>query len=184
MKPERSDRLLPVAAIHHEGQADLDTPLAAFAQAQRAKGRLVLGLVMQARNQDEACLADMVLIDIDNGEPYKVSQSLGSQSNACRADPHGFALASRVLRDAKERKPDLVICNRFGGLEATGGGFSAELLALLADGVPVLTVVATRHLAAWQKFVGESQLLGADPGGWAQWFDAVMAPDPTETKQV
>ena len=50
----------------------------------------------------------------------------------------------------------------------------AELLALLERGVPVLTVVASRHFNAWQRFVGEAPLLPADPAVWAAWIDAVM----------
>ena len=47
--------------------------------------------------------------------------------------------ATVVLRRALADKPDLVVLNRFGRLEAEGGGMSAELLDLMADGVPVLT---------------------------------------------
>jgi hypothetical protein len=115
----------------------------------------------------------MVLTDIDSGEEYLVSQALGSGSSACSADPRGFARASRVLRDALLRQPDLVVCNRFGSLEAEGGGFAAELLDLLVQGIPVLTVVSTRHLGAWRQFIGEAPLLSADPAAWSGWFDAV-----------
>ena len=105
---------------------------------------------------------------------YLVSQSLGSDATSCRADPQGFAQASAVFRDALERAPDLVVCNRFGALEAEGGGFAAELLALLERGIPVLTVVAPRHADAWQRFVGDATALTSDPGTWAAWLDGVM----------
>jgi hypothetical protein len=116
----------------------------------------------------------MVLTDIDTGEEYLVSQALGSESASCSADPQGFARASRVLRDALDRSPDLVVCNRFGSLEATNGGFVAELLALLERGIPVLTVVAPAHVDAWERFVGEAPLLPIDPVAWAAWLDAVV----------
>jgi nucleoside-triphosphatase THEP1 len=166
---------LDVAAIHHDGTTDVDRALADFAGRQRLAGRQVLGLLMSHRDDEAGCRAAMVLTDIDTGEEYLVSQSLGSGSSACRADPQGFARASRVLHDALERRPDLVISNRFGSLEAASGGFAAELLALLAERVPVLTVVATRHLDAWREFVGEASLLPSDPVAWAAWFDAVLA---------
>ena len=101
-------------------------------------------------------------------------EGVGAESAACSADPQGFARASRLLHDALEREPDLVVCNRFGALEAENGGFVAELLALLERGVPVLTVVAPRHFGAWQRFIGEAPLLPADPAAWAAWFDAVL----------
>jgi nucleoside-triphosphatase THEP1 len=168
-------RELPAAAIAQDGRHDIDAMLQAFVAQQRQAGRLVLGLLMAPRDPDTGCRAQMVLTDIDTGEDYVVSQPLGAGSNACSADPQGFARASRVLRDALERRPDLVVCNRFGSLEAENGGFVAELLALLEHGVPVLTVVAPRHVEAWQRFIGEPALLPVDPQGWAAWLDAVLA---------
>ena len=164
-----------VAAIHNDGLTDIDAALAQFVQSQRRAGRRVLGLLMKLRAHGADCHASMVLTDIDTGDEYPVSQALGAGSNACSADPQGFALASRVLRDALGRRPDLVVCNRFGVLEAEGGGFAAELLDLLAQGVPVLTVVSSRHLPAWRHFIGDAPLLEPEPAAWASWFDAVLA---------
>jgi hypothetical protein len=65
------------------------------------------------------------------------------------------------------------VCNRFGSLEAENGGFVAELLALMERGIPVLTVVAPRHLEAWQRFVGVAPLLPPEPQAWGAWFDSV-----------
>jgi len=168
------DECPAVAAIHHDGSRDVDAALAEFARRQRRAGRQVLGLLMQQREAAAGCQSAMVLTDIDNGDDYLVSQPLGPASNACRADPQGFARASRVLRDALARRPDLVISNRFGALEAGNGGFAAELLALLAEGIPVLTAVAPRRLAAWRHFVGDAPLLPNDPAAWAAWFDGVQ----------
>lgn len=165
---------LPVAAIAHDGRQDIDALLQAFVERQRRAGRLVLGLLMTPRDADTGCRAQMVLSDIDSGEQFLVSQPLGAGSDACSADPQGFARASRVLRDALERRPDLVVCNRFGSLEAENGGFVAELLALLEHGVPVLTVVAPRHVEAWHRFIGEPALLPAEPSRWDDWLDAVL----------
>lgn len=164
-----------VAAIHHDGSSPIDAALADFARQQRQAGHQVLGLLMSHRDADSGCQASMVLIDIDTGEEYLVSQPLGSGSQGCSADPQGFARASRVLHEALARQPDLVICNRFGSLEAENGGFAAELLALMAAGIPVLTAVSTRHLPAWHRFVGEAPLLTNDPAAWAAWFDATHA---------
>lgn len=168
------DEQVTVAAIGHDGRIDIDDLLLVFADQQRRAGRKVLGLVMKHRDRGEGCKAAMVLTDIDTGEEYLVSQALGSDSASCSADPQGFARASRVLRDALDRSPDLVVCNRFGSLEATNGGFVAELLALLERGIPVLTVVAPAHVDAWQRFIGEAPLLPADPVAWAAWLDAVL----------
>lgn len=172
-----ADRPVPVAAIRHEGRCDVDALLRKFVDRQLQDGRKVLGLLMAPRDAMAGCRTEMVLTDIDSGDEYLVSQPLGPGSAACSADPQGFARASRVLRDAVARQPDLVVCNRFGALEAENGGFVAELLALLEHGVPVLTVVAPRYADAWHRFVGKAPLLPADPDAWAAWLDSVLQPD-------
>ncbi len=99
---------------------------------------------------------------------------MGAGSSACCADPPGFAQASRVLREAVARAPDLVLCNRLGALEAENRGFVGELLALLGQGTAVLTVVAPCHLQAWQRFAGDAAVLSEHPHDWAAWLDAVV----------
>jgi len=67
--------------------------------------------------------------------------------------------------------------NRFGGLEASGGGFSAELLQLMLADIPLLTAVAARHVDAWQTFTGGSVLLPPRLDAVQAWLDqAVVAP--------
>ncbi|MDP1902491.1 MAG: DUF2478 domain-containing protein [Rubrivivax sp.] len=169
----RPDAATPVAAILHDGRSDVDALLRRFAEGQREAGRKVSGLLMTHRERGPGCQDDLVLTDIETGDEYLVSQRLGQDSKACKADPQGFARASRVLRDALERQPDLVVCNRFGALEAENGGFVAELLALLERGIPVLTVVTPRYLQAWQRFVGEGSLLPVDLEACAAWLEGV-----------
>ena len=164
------------AAIDPAGRADIDAQLFDFVERHRARGRRVLGLLMAPRDAADGCRAQMWLTDVDNGDTYLVSQALGAGSNGCAADPQGFARASHVLRDALHRRPDLVVCDRFGSLEAENGGFVEELGALLSAGIPVLTVVATKHQAAWQRFIGEAPRLPAEPAAWDDWLDGVLAP--------
>lgn len=168
---------IPVAAIHDDGGVDADALLASFVSAQQCAGRRVGGLVMRYRGARDDCACDMVLVDVSTGDEYLASQSLGSGSTSCRVDPQAFAHASRVLRSIGEPAPDLVVCNRFGNLERQRQGFASEMLALMARGVPLLTVVSTRHLEAWAEFTGGATVLRADVAAVAAWFDGVMTAD-------
>lgn len=172
-----ADDALPAAAVVADGQADLDALLASVTAGLRAAGRQVRGLLMTypegelGRND---CSARMVLVDLHRGESFQVSQPLGSDSRACRADPQGFARASQVLRDALAEAPDLVVVNRFGSLEAEGGGFRAELLALMSQGVPLLTAVKPAHLPAWRAFTGGAAELPPDAAAVQRWLQGVL----------
>lgn len=158
------------AAILDDGTQDVDALLSRIAQSEQRAGRRVRGLLMTHPEGRAGCASPMVLVDLATQEEFLVSQPLGSGSSACRADVQGFARASRVMREALSAAPDLVVSNRFGGLEAEGGGFAAELLELMAHGVPVLTVVATRHADAWLRFTGAAAVLPAEEAAVADWL--------------
>jgi nucleoside-triphosphatase THEP1 len=162
------------AAILDDGSGDSDTRLMTFAIKQQQAGLRVRGLYMRRCAGASGCKADMVLVDIATQDEYLVSQPLGQGSSACRADTQGFASASQVLRDALVHAPDLVICNRFGGLESEGGGFAAELLDIMASGMPLLTMVSPARLDAWLRFSGQATVLTATPANWQIWLDATL----------
>ncbi len=163
------------AAIVDDDRGDVDALLVDLAAELQRSGRRVQGLVMTHRGGGRGCAAGaMVLVDLQTHDEYVVSQPLGQASGACRADPQGFARASQVLRRAVTAAPELVISNRFGGLEATGGGFAAELLDLMALDVPLLTVVATRHADAWSQFAGGAALLPAERPAIQAWLDDAL----------
>ena len=169
---------LRAAAVLADGATNLDTLLAEVVQRLKQAGRQVRGLLMTYPDGDTDCSGAMVMVDVHTGAEYLVSQPLGAGSTGCRADPQGFARASQVLRRAADEQPELVVVNRFGGLEAEGGGMRAELLDLMAREVPLLTAVSPRFSAAWQQFTGGATLLPADADAVERWVGQVL-PEPT-----
>ena len=94
------------------------------------------------------------LVDVRTGHAFPISQNLGPLSRACSLDTGGIAQASGVLRQALADRVQLAVTNRFGELEATGGGYAAELGLFAGAGIPVLTVAAHKHIEAWRRFTG------------------------------
>jgi hypothetical protein len=163
-----------IAAVVTTKSGEVDALIADLAQALRNDGWRVRGLVQAVHTGDAAC--QIALVDLDYGTQYPITQDLGSGSLACRLDSSLVAEASIVMRRLAEEGADLAIFNRFGGQEAEGGGFAAEMLALMAQGIPVLTVVPARHLAAWRTFTGDFAVeLSAERTVLEQWFLAVQA---------
>lgn len=165
------------AAIHHDGSARADALLAEAVAALQGQGLRVRGLLMEHVGElvgDTACAAQMFMVDVSTQERYLVSQAMGSLSKACRADPQGFARATVVLRRALAERADLVVLNRFGRLEAEGTGMSAELLDLMAEGVPLLTVVTPACRDAWDRFSGGAPVLPPDEAAVRNWLDAQL----------
>ena len=142
----------PIAAIVHLEHGVADGVLADFAFALRQAGRRVRGVVQQSTGGTgkEATM----LVDLDHGTRFPLFQRLGAGAGSCSIDQHGVAAASVVLRGALDAAPDLVVVNRFGALEAAGEGFADEMLALMSEGIPLLTVVAEAYRFDWQHFTG------------------------------
>lgn len=143
----------PMAAIVHGDTDGIDALLVRFIAELRQDGCCVRGLVQPPRAPEQK--KQMVLIDLDDENVrYDISQPLGEGACGCCLDPAGVAAASSVLRRALANGADLVVVNRFGTLEASGDGLAAEMLALMVDAIPLITVVNQRYLDAWRDFTG------------------------------
>lgn len=145
-----------VAAIVPSGTESVDELLLQFVAMLKERGWRVRGLV-QAPRQPGETKRDMAVIDINAPETrYRIGQAAGSDDRGCRLDPSGVAAASVVLRRALAEGADLVIANRFGMLESRGDGLASEMLAVMAESIPLLTVVPLRYLEAWRAFTGSA----------------------------
>lgn len=153
---------LPLAALlHSDDNHDMDALLERVARRLMAEGWRVGGLVfrMDRYANGNKC---MRLFDLRSDARFELSQDLGAASEACSLNPQAIAQASAVLRQALADGVQLVLINRFGQVEALGGGFAHEFAACLESGVPVLTAVAARHAAEWQRFTGGAHTPLAD----------------------
>jgi nucleoside-triphosphatase THEP1 len=166
---------LPVAAIVDDRSVDMDALLTRVVRSLQASGRRVRGCVMERPPREGGCAAKMVLVDVDTGDEYLVSQPMGAASRACRADPQGFARASAIFRTALAQDPDLVVSNRFGELEVLRGGFTQELLAVMEHGIPLLTSVALRNVGAWQEFTGGATTLPPHEATIVTWVEQALS---------
>ena len=145
-----------IAAIVSAEHGTADNLLAEFARHLRRGGWRVRGVIQDHTPAENNAERQKILVDLDGDTRFVISQRLGQGSVACNLDPGGVAAASVVLRRCLTEGADLVIANRFGELEAGGGGFAAEMLALMAKEVPLLTVVADKYLDDWRRFTGGS----------------------------
>lgn len=158
----------PVAALRAApGIGDL---LATFARAVEEEGYVVRGLIQCPRTGVQGSRRGLDLVDMHSGRRYAITQELGPGSCACRVDPQGIAEASAVLRNAIDERADLVVVNRFGKLETHGAGLAAEMLAVMAAGIPLLTMVDEMSLGRWQAFTGGSLVLTGEFATLWHWW--------------
>lgn len=155
MPSPRADKIRFGVVAYPEGD-DVETLLADFSATLKAEGVRVGGL-LQRSSKEANGRPRMELIDIESGEPVLISQNLGAKSSACCVDLTGVAEASLVLRRAIAARPELLIINKFAGLEAKGEGLRAEFLEALASGLPVLTGLSERNREAFEEMAGGVQ---------------------------
>lgn len=159
----------PFAAIIRRTDDGIDALVASFAADMLARGWRIRGLLQEVSRDDQGC--SVSLRDIAAGSLHPISQDLGACSTACRLDPGGLAEASAAFRQITAEDTDLVIFNRFAGLEAAGEGYRAEMLDIMSRDIPCLTIVPEKHLAAWRLFTGGLALeLEARREALEQWF--------------
>lgn len=146
---------LRLGVVAYPEGGDVEDLLARFADSLRGQGVAVGGL-LQRSSREANGRPRMEMIDIESGETLLISQNLGGRSSACCVDLAGVADASAYLRRAIARRPDLLIINKFSGLEAKGGGLRAEFLEALSSGLPVLTGLSERNRAAFEEMAEDA----------------------------
>ena len=162
-----------------QGMADRgagDAVLGAVARALHARGLRLAGAVQEnlPAGRDGRC--DMVLRLLPGQDTQRISQSLGPLSQGCRLDPDGLERAVAQAQAVLDQGADLLIVNKFGKQEADGRGFRPLIAEALARGVPVLTVVAPAHAAAFARFAEDmAQPLAPDESAVLDWALAAIS---------
>jgi len=167
-----------IAAIVHANHRQADLLVGQFVAHLAQAGYDVHGLV---QHRPDACGAGAVLIDVHDGTRYGLHQQLGVGSQSCSVDSSNVTAASVALRRALAARADLVVANRFGELETTGGGLSAEMLSLMAEEIPLLVIVGDIHLDAWRRFTGS---MGAELPPERHALDAWFAAIASNSTQI
>lgn len=170
MMSSADPELPPIAAIV-AATGSADAVLRDFVADLRRRGVRVRGLLQESLPDDACCRHS--LIDIESGDRYPISQQLGSQSNACSLDTAALTEATAVMRRIADEGADLAIFNRYAKLESHGEGFAAEMLQVMSNGIPVLTVTSPTHLESWRHFTGGiARELPPDTAALNDWFAA------------
>lgn len=184
--------LRPAAVVHGPGAPPIDALLEEFVFEVARRGFSVGGVVQRNVGDMGDCEHAMLLVDVATGATYDIVQRLGAGSDACRINPAEVAAAGSAVRDALARGADLIVVNKFAGLEAAGEGLSDELLSAMAAGIPVLTAVSGRFLDEWRAFTGGmADLLPPEPAALWRWWgphrlyrDLVNGVDDAEIRQI
>lgn len=164
-----------IAAVVPPPGIDADQPVREFVADLRSRGIRVSGLLQDTREENDNCF--VCLIDIETGASFPILQCKTETASACALDTAALIETTTVMRRIAGSAADLVVFNRFSGMEADGDGFAAEMLDFMSRDIPVLTIVRERHLPAWRHFTGGMACeLPPDPAALKRWFAAIDFP--------
>lgn len=139
--------------IVHERSDNGEEVLAAAVEALRADG-LRLGGLYQRTTRYASGRARMELIDVARNEAHEISQDLGGGSNSCCLNPGALLDAGVVLRRDIAAGVELLVVNKFAGMEVDGEGLAPDTFEALAAGIPVLTCLSKRYREKFEAICG------------------------------
>lgn len=143
-----------ITAILYEDGPEADRAMRRIYVCLTARGVFVAGFVQINEAQPGRSRCDMILHEMASGEEICISEDRGPHARGCKLNLPEMVRAEGLLTAALQRGPDLLIVNKFGKMEALGGGFRPQITSAVEAGVPVLIAVPRRNLEAWHAFAG------------------------------
>jgi hypothetical protein len=99
---------------------------------------------------------DLLLEDLATGEVTAIAEHRGKEARGCRLDVGVLTeMAEAVEQSLHADKPRLLVINKFGKIEADGGGLREAIVNAVGLGIPALVGVPARNLDRWRGFVAD-----------------------------
>jgi nucleoside-triphosphatase THEP1 len=164
-----------VTALVYSDSDLADRTLRQIALALLERDWRLAGLVQHNQSRPGRSRCDMILEELGSGELIGITQDRGPMARGCALDVGQLLSAMELVRRQIERRPDLVILNKFGKTEAEGGGFRPVIAETVEAEIPLLIAIPWRNIESWRLFVGEMGtehgLDGAEMVSPGEWLD-------------
>lgn len=139
--------------------------------------RLALSGVLQHQicsAPDRRC--DVVLEDLTSGHRTAIFEDRGAGAAGCRLDEGALAEATARV-EGNLVGSDLLVLNKFGKTECSGGGVLDLMASALDRGIPSVIGVPKGNLEAFRRFAGEFAVeLSDDIDDIARWLEGLRRP--------
>lgn len=159
-----------IAAIANREERDSQALLRAAAEAWRAAGANVVGILAEDGDTEGECSAAF-LRDIASGRRFSIHLDAAPAGTSCHLDTDGVDDACAGLLP-QIAGADIVVLSKFGKTEAMRRGLWAAFCEATAAGKPLLTTVSAKHRDAWTAFAGDATWLEPESGPIERWRQA------------
>ncbi|KQZ81818.1 hypothetical protein ASD64_08630 [Mesorhizobium sp. Root157] len=166
-----------IAAIAGAEGAVIEELLERAATDWRASGLKVCGALAESdRIADRTCSAGF-LRNIETGARFAMYLKDPPAHTSCHLDENGIVDACASLSN-QIAASDVVVLSKFGKVEAVGSGLFEAFVSAIAQGKPILTSVAPKHLYAWQRFAPDAVFIRPERALLEQWLSGVLHCSP------
>ena len=141
-----------LAGIVYENGPIFDSFAYHLAKDLRARGFRLAGVAQSNQRRQLPGRCDMALEDLTTGRTMLISQDRGVHARGCHLNASALLEASVMIRQQLSKPIHLVLINKFGKLEAEGGGLRDVIAEAYLLGIPTLIGTPLRNLSAWQDF--------------------------------
>jgi nucleoside-triphosphatase THEP1 len=172
-----------IAALVYADGVYPESVIARAVDRLRDRGIRLAGVLQRAPDgMVERHPCDLLIENLATGEVTAVAEYRGKQARGCRLDVGLLTeLAEAVHAGLQADAPHLLVINKFGKIEADGGGMRHAIAEAVELGIPVLVGVPARNLDRWRAFAGQLAVELAPRieviAGWLQEHGLVVAPD-------
>jgi molybdate transport system ATP-binding protein len=150
-----NDQPAALGAVQYGDSLEGDALITRIAERLATQGFKLAGVVQVNAINGEGKRCGMALRELHSGETIAISADLGPAAG-CKLDPAGLVhAAGRIEQALQTGDVDLVVLNKFGKQEGTGGGLRGALSEALLSGVPVLLGVSPLNLDACKQFAAD-----------------------------
>lgn len=152
-------------------------PAAAFEAlvASCRRNRLSLaGVVQHPVDAASERRCDVLLEDLSTGRRTSIYEDRGAGASGCRLDESALAEVAARIEGSLGDAPDVLVLNKFGKAECSGGGLLDLIAKAMECNITVVIGVPQSNLFAWRVFAGEfGTELSADSGEIERWVEGL-----------
>lgn len=171
---------LAIAAIVYSDGVYPDRIIAQAIEPLRAQGIALAGALQVEPVAAGRHPCDMLLEELASGDIHTLAEHRGSEARGCRLDVGLLTEIGEAVLQSLHDEPRLLVVNKFGKIEADGGGLRQAVAEAVDLGIPVLVGVPARNLDRWRAFAGPLAIeLPATVGTIADWLAVHGLPSAT-----
>jgi nucleoside-triphosphatase THEP1 len=171
---DRSPDAAPLAAVVYPNEAYPQATFQRVVNDCRSRALKLAGVLQHPVCDDPAHRCDVILEDLVSGARTELFERRGKGATGCRLDVAALTDVTARIERALQHDVDLLVLNKFGKVEAEGGGLVDPIAAAIDRGIPVIIGVPARNLAAWRAFAGDLAVeFVPDFSGIAEWLEFV-----------